>query len=147
MLTVLPETLASLTALTQRLFSTPPLDPEEARRRNKAHVRDVTARMLSTGQTFGQASGRLAHLNQDEASFRAYMKRIADDLGEQVRIAQEAVEGWFECGESAPPHYARRIAIVLRKAGRLEDELAFIEAYALHFGDVFDRRAERPRRS
>jgi hypothetical protein len=122
-----------LLRLTQLLQKTPVLSREKARQLNSQYTRDRISRMLASGETFGQASGTMQHLNQTNEDFRAFMKRIDNELVVQLRIVQEAVALWFAHGEYPPPHYAWRVTVILRKAGMSAEEAAFISSYARHF--------------
>ena len=91
-----------LNELCERLETTPILDQEEARAMN----RRAFAKAFKTwklGQTYGEAMGGLAILNQDEESFRSELKSIDHDLSRQISIVNEALDSWFGKGETPPP--------------------------------------------
>ena len=87
------------------------------------------------GQTYGEAMGGLAILNQDEESFRSELKSVDHDLSRQISIVNEALDSWFGKGETPPPYYAWRIAVILGKAKRKSEEARFLNAWCRHFGD------------
>ena len=91
--------------------------------------------MVDTGQQYGPASSSpIADLlTGDYSEVRQRLRSIANDLAAQVHIVTKNVVHFFATGEHPPPHYAWRIAIILRKQRRYATELAFLECYARHF--------------
>lgn len=124
---------AELRSLIERLNKSELLDLHVADEMERAYNRAAVRGMTETGKSFGEVTPGLAHLNQPEADFRAHMRRIDNDLTEQVRIVTEIVDGWFDHGAFPPPYYANRIAVILRKEKRFDLERDFIAAYVRHF--------------
>jgi hypothetical protein len=125
---------AKLAPLTKRLKDSPILSHEDADKLRRAALSANMDKILS-GQTYGEATGGLAILNQDEATFKAELKSIDNDLGRQVEIVNEALDNWYEKGQVPPPYYAWRIAVILSKTKKKEEEKAFLEGWCKHFGD------------
>lgn len=130
----LPTELATKVDDLIRLFArTPVEDPSEAERRYGRAMNDATAKMLKGGMTFGEASGGPDFLNQDEASFRAFMKKADQDLGWQCDTVSNAFKRYLEIGETPAPHYPMRVAVLLRKAKDFDREKQFLAAWCKHF--------------
>jgi hypothetical protein len=130
-----------LSELCERLETTPILNQEEARAMN----RRAFAKAFKTwrpGQTYGEAMGGLAILNQDEEAFISELKSIDNDLSRQISIVNETLHSWFGKGETPPPYYAWRIAVILGKAKRKSEEARFLNAWCRHFGDWKGNRYE-----
>lgn len=72
-------------------------------------------------------------VTRDQAKFVAHMRSISDDLSAQIKIAKEGVAHYFKHGDSPPPAYAWRVAVILRKRKLYRIEAAFLEAFAAHF--------------
>ena len=130
-----------LSALTERLASTSKQSPDQARNLHRQAVAEAMPKMMA-GQTYGEAMGGPAILNQDEDSFRTELKTIDNDLGRQIGIVSQAFEDWLTKGEQPAPYYAWRIAVILGKAKRKEEEFAFLNAWCKHFGTVVGARYE-----
>lgn len=135
-----------LAALIDRLKTTPDLSKAKASELFRANFEKAVPAMLG-GQTYGQASGGLAILNQSEDAFRSELRSIDNDLLRQIEIVHEALDGWFEKGEIPAPYYAWRVAVILGKARRKDEEAAFLKAWCKHFGRLkggrFEKLAER----
>ena len=117
-----------------RVFAdTPVMDPSEATRRYRRTVHDATAKMLDEGITYGRASGAPEFLNQDEKSFRAFMKKADQDIRWQCDTVSESFKRFLKIGETPAPHYPMRVAILLRKAKDFEREKQFLAAWCQHF--------------
>jgi hypothetical protein len=103
--------------------------------------------MMEKGMSYGEASNQLAFLLQDETSFRAHMRKIDNDLGEQLKIVSNSFLKYVETGEVPAPHYPMRVAIILRKLKEIDLELSFLDAWCRHFPsgpgqvyfDLYDR--------
>ncbi|GGO89939.1 hypothetical protein [Stakelama pacifica] len=130
-----------LAALIARLCETPLLDRGTAHKLHRAAFEEAFPKMLQ-GQTFGQAMGGLSILNQPEDAFRAELKSIDNDLGRQIGIVNDALDQWFTKGEAPPPYYAWRIAVILSKAKRKDEEGRFLAAWCKHFGATRGNRYE-----
>ena len=135
--------------LIEHLSTTPRLSKATAAQLYRAACSKAVSGILA-GQTCGQASGGLALLNQPEQAFRAELKAIDGDLAKQVAIVNETLDGWFERGEQPAPYYAWRIAVLLGKQKRREEERAFLGAWCAHFGTIvggrYEKLAERARK-
>lgn len=117
-----------------RLFAnTPAVDPVEVERRYRRAMRDATAKMLDGGVTYGQASGAPEFLNQDEETFRAFMKGADQNLAWQCSTVSDAFRRYLEIGEAPAPHYPMRVAVLLSKAKDLDREKKFLAAWCMHF--------------
>lgn len=127
--------------LTRWLAIAPPLSHLDAEDRRRSVERASIDAMVA-GATYGEATGGLAHLNQPEDQFRAHIRSIEHDIGAQVRIVAEACRGWFEKGETPPPYYAWRVAILLRKEKANHLEREFLQAWCRHFGHFRGTRYE-----
>ena len=122
-----------LAKLCARLETTDPLNEQLAKAKRRAATDNLLERMLA-GQTYGEAVGDLSILNQHEDSFRAELKSIDNDIERQIDIIHEALDGWFGKGLAPPPYYPWRIAVILSKAKRKEEEKRFLSAWCRHFG-------------
>ena len=131
----------SLKQLIERLNSSRIQTIAEANELERARRDKVWEKMMA-GKTYGEASGGLAILNQPEEQFRAHLKSIDNDLDGMVKIVEESLDNWFGKGDVPPPYYPYRIAVILNKAKRKEEEAAFLEAWCRHFGDFVGRRYE-----
>lgn len=117
-----------------RLFAdTLTMDPGEVDRRFSRAMREATGKMLNGGITYGQASGAPDFLNQDEESFRAFMKEADQDLAWQCDTVSEAFKRYLEIGEIPAPHYPMRVAVLLGKAKDIDREKQFLAAWCMHF--------------
>lgn len=72
----------------------------------------------------------------------------ADELGAAVAIVLETVDLWFRRGRQIPRQQPERIAVLLRRAGALELERAYLAVFSYHFarpdaefGDALTERA------
>lgn len=130
-----------LAALTKRLASTSTLSRDQAKKLHREAVAKAMPKILA-GQRYGEAMGGPAILNQAEDSFRAELKTIDNDLGSHIGIVAQAFEDWLTKGEQPAPYYAWRIAVILGKAKRKDEEFAFLQAWCKHFGTVVGARYE-----
>ena len=71
-----------------------------------------------------------------------------DDLGAVVQTVLEMVDAWFRRGRQVPRQQPERIAVLLRRAGALELERAYLAVFCYHFarpdaefGDALTERA------
>jgi hypothetical protein len=136
---------AKLEALIARLNDTSPLtakDEAKLDERRHAFLRAATLRMIERGETSGKATGDLAIYNQTEESFRAELRNTDNDLGEQIARFNVGLDRWFEFGETHPPYFPWRVAIILSKSGEKEKEREFLAAYCRHFSDRRGNRDE-----
>lgn len=149
-----------LDALIKRLTETEPLSEAEARKRSRHHGDRMIALALARADDISNArdlgdfvlseGAHLSILKQPEEDFRSELRSIDNDLLKQVGNLQEGFDLWFEHGAVVPPYYAWRIAVILAKAKRPEDERAFLAAWCRHFGRKvggrFSALAERARK-
>lgn len=125
-----------LEALINRLNHTTPLLPSQAEALYKAQSDRMISAALKGSVSEALASRReLTILSQPEDGFRSELDAIKDDIRKQVAVVDEAFDLWFETGAIVPPHYAWRIAVILSKAKRVDEERAFLAAWCRHFGD------------
>lgn len=135
-----------------RLFADEPvMDDNKREHLYRQTTRAATAKMLDEGITYGQASGAPEFLNQDEESFRTFMKQADQDLGWQCDTVTDSFNRYLETGEIPAPHYSMRIAVLLRKAKDFDREKRFLEAWCKHFpsgnGATYARLVERAKKS
>ena len=130
----LPPDLANKVDDIIQLFDeTPVMDQKRRKRLADGFIRTAVTKMLDEGTSYGQASGAPAFLNQDEKSFRAFIKKTDQDLDWQCDTVAAAFERFQETGEVPAPHYPMRIAVLLRKAKDLDPESQFLSAWWRHF--------------
>lgn len=117
-----------------RLFNETPLMEEQERER-KSHRFNAAAteRMIEEGLSFGEASGAPDFLNQDEASFKAFMKSVDQDLAWQCQTVTDGFTRYCETGDIPAPYYPMRVAVLLRKAKDPDREKQFLAAWCRHF--------------
>lgn len=115
------------------LMNTPAIDPSEIDKRYRQAMREASLRMLNGGMTFGQASGAPDFLNQDEESFRVFVKEADQNLFWQCDTVAEAFKRYLEIGETPAPHYPIRITVLLRKEKDFDREKQFLAAWCKHF--------------
>jgi hypothetical protein len=89
--------------------------------------------MALEGKTYNQATGGMEIYNQPEADFKAEIRRTDNDLKVQIDRFNVGLDRWFEIGETHPPYFPERIAIILSKRKELERERRFLAAYSRHF--------------
>ena len=59
--------------------------------------------------------------------------RAADELGAAVQTVHEMVDLWFRRGRQMSRQQPERIAVLLRRAGALELERAYLAVFSYHF--------------
>jgi hypothetical protein len=140
--TIDPSDVESLKELIGTLNSRPRLSVEEKDQKFEKYFKAVFSRMSEHSTTYGEESGGpgMAPYSTDEKVFKAGVKSIDNNLGEQLRIVAEGVEHYFQNGEYPPPYYAWRIAVILRKSKLLTLELEFLEAFNAKFFDGIGQR-------
>jgi hypothetical protein len=113
----------------------------------RSKQREIIKRMIETGESWNQASGGPSFLSFGEQDFRAHIRAIDNDLGEQVAIVSQAFANYLETGEAPAPYYPWRIAVILRRVQRPETEKRFLAAWCVHFptgiGQRYDDLVER----
>ena len=130
----LPRELAhKVDSLVQMFNGVPVMDVTELRRRHRAHMRKTVPKMIEDGITYGEASGGPRFLQQDEASFRQFLRTVDQDLNWQCDTVADAFKRFREIGEVPAPYYPMRIAILLRKAKEHDREKFFLRAWCRHF--------------
>jgi len=151
---------AELDRLIRRLNDANPLSREQSREMYRAHTDQMIQRAIAMADEITTAKEMgdfikaerpdLSILNQPEAEFRAELRSIDNDLSRQIEIVHEGLDHWFATGLMVPPYYAWRIAIILSKAKREDEEKAFLAAWCRHFGRVvggrFAKLADRARK-
>ena len=130
----LPDGLANKIDDLTRLFSEVPVMADNERKCLADKFRRAAiARALDDGLTYGQASGAPEFLNQDEESFRAFVKKVDQNLEWQCETVAAAFDRYQKTGEVPAPHYPMRIAVLLRKAKDFDREKQFLAAWCRHF--------------
>ncbi|MCP8896372.1 HIRAN domain-containing protein [Shinella daejeonensis] len=132
--------LARLDTLTTFLKGEAIVTPQQLEKLRKAQSRKTVSRMMETGETYGQASGAPAFLNQPEGDFRAHLQSIDNDLSAQLDIVDKACRSYFETGEVPAPYYPWRIAVILSKAKMRDREREFLAAWCRHFAEGRGKR-------
>lgn len=132
--------LTRLDALTVFLNDEAIQGPKQLEQLRKGHSRKATSKMLETGESYGQASGAPAFLNQPEADFRAHLQSIDNDLLAQVDIVNKACRSYFETGEVPAPYYPWRISVILGKLKLRDKEREFLRGWCRHFSAGNGRR-------
>lgn len=128
-----PEIARIVDALIGLFEKASPLRPEEREAKFRRAINDADANMLDNGISFNRASGGPEFLNQDESSFRAFIKEVDHDLGWQCRTVSDAFERYLKIGEMPAPHFPMRVAILLRKAKDFDREKRFLAGWCKHF--------------
>ena len=127
------------------------VDAQEQQRLHRHSIRATTHRMLKEGISYGQASNGPDFLNQDESSFRAFMKTADQDLGWQCDTTSDAFRRYLTSGEIPAPHYPMRVAVLLRKEKDFEREKRFLAAWCKHFpsgnGTTYAKLVERAKKA
>lgn len=141
-----------LAALIRRLHDTKPLSKSEASALSRSERDRMLAKAMKMGDRLNEPGALiefiraersdLSILNQPEDAFRAELKSIDNDLDRQIELVNEGLDGWFKAGAIAPPYYAWRIAIILGREKRLEEEKAFLAGWCRHFGNTVGARFE-----
>ena len=134
-----------------RVFGeTPVMDGKKRTRLAKKFTRAAITKALDEGITYGQASGGPSFLNQDEDSFRSFIKEVDQNLDWQCDTVAAAFDRFLETGEVPAPHYPMRIAVLLRKAKDIDRERRFLAAWCKHFesgnGTTFNKLLERAKK-
>lgn len=134
-----------------RVFGETPVMAEKERTRlADKFTRAAITKVLDEGITYGQASGAPSFLNQDEDSFRTFIKEVDQNLDWQCDTVAAAFDRFWETGEVPAPHYPMRIAVLLRKAKDFDRERQFLAAWCKHFpsgnGRTFGKLLERAKK-
>ena len=122
-----------LRRLIDRLEQSASLDARDARLLYREYVANIHEQ-LRDGATPTQPWRTLSILSQSEEAFHGDLKAIENDLFGQIAIIGEGLDLWFQYGIVVPPHYPRRVAIILAKAKRQGEEREFLAAWCRHFG-------------
>ena len=144
--------LSKVDALVRVLDGTEPIGGHTRRRRWCKHLRRSVERMVDEGMSYGRASDGPEFLQeQDEATFRRFIRDTNQDMGWQCDTVDEAFARYVRTGEIPAPHYPLRIAILLRKAKEPERERRFLAAWCRHFetgpGAKYSKLSERARKT
>ena len=123
----------ALEELILRLENTEPLSREDAKKLNEPFMEKAIKRMIDEGLKLGEASNNHEMYNQSTQDFKAHLKNTDNDLMEQISIFNFGLDRWFEYGETHPPYFPWRIAVILSKRKEFEKEKRFLAAYCRHF--------------
>ena len=137
-LKIAPAALERVVLLTAALRTLKPLKDEEVFRRREEFLQ---SRRLSLGADVRtwrappmQAEPKF--FTDDLAEFRAFIRKIDNDLAEQVRIVAANVAHHYRTGMDIPPYFVRRIAVILRKAKQWDLEVSFLDEWVRLFCDA-----------
>lgn len=119
--------------LIQEFNDTPVMSDAERDKLYREFSKNALSRMLNYQQTFGEASEAPEFLNQEEDSFRQFMKTADQDLQWQCETVATSFCRYRKSGEVPAPHYPMRIAILLSKAKDFNRERQFLAAWCKHF--------------
>lgn len=133
----------ALKALIERLNSTKPLSRTQADHLSRSFREAVIKRILETGATYGAAAGDHPMYNQTETDFRQHIKNTDNDLLAQISTFNFGLDRWFKHGESHPPYFPYRIAVILSKRKELDWEKRFLASYCRHFRDRIGSRDQQ----
>ncbi len=132
--TTLSAYLANMVDDLTRLFNKVPVMPNSERKRLSDKFSCTAIAMMRNERiTYGQASNAPEFLNQDYESFRAFIKKVDQNLEWQCETVAAAFDRYQKTGEIPAPHYPMRIAILLRKAKDFNRERQFLVAWCNHF--------------
>lgn len=131
-----------LSALIARMNQSPVQSRGAASALHKAHFAKAFDWITETGTAFDRPVGPLAMLALPEDEFRQELRSADNDLDRQIEIVNYAFDRWYEIGEIPAPYYPWRIAVILSKAKRKDEEAAFLTAWCRHFGDTIGGRYE-----
>lgn len=131
---VLPAGLTkTVDELIQEFINAPVMSEAERDKLYRQSSKNAISRMLDNPQTFGEASEAPEFLNQDEASFRQFLKTADQDLQWRCETVKTSFRKYLTSGEIQAPHYPMRIAILLSKAKDFDRERQFLAAWCKHF--------------
>lgn len=124
-----------LETLIDRLTETPALTPaREVALWDKFREEDIDwLGMALEGKTYNEATGGMEIYNQPQADFKAEIRATDNDLRAQIDRFNVGLDRWFGMGETHPPYFPHRIAIILSKRNELERERRFLAAYCRQF--------------
>ena len=140
---LLPDEVCRIDEFIALLDNAPKIDSAALWERSREQRLQEISRMLSEGFTYGEATNAPPILNQSEEDFRAALKAINDNLVEQIKIIEHCLDRWFSFGESPPPYYAWRVAVILRKAKEYGREREFLRVYLKNFQSPLEGRRDR----
>lgn len=75
----------------------------------------------------------LAFLHGSQSDVEELLRSCSDNLAFHVKVVRDSFDYYLRSGEVPAPHYALRIAIILRRAGRNSEELCFLNSWLRHF--------------
>lgn len=123
----------SLVTLIDCMEQTPRLSDNEVRALYEPYSESLFERMISTGQRLGEVrGGTLSFLA--EVDDRSDVIARDQDFDWQLGVVSGTFSEFLQTGEVPPPHYAMRVAILLRKAARQDLERQFLQGWEKHFG-------------
>ena len=135
----------------QLFDNTPVMNSGERKRLFDKFHRASVSKMLDEGVSYGEASGAPEFYNQDEQSFRSFIKETDQDLDWQCDTVIDAFDRYQRTGEIPAPHFPMRIAILLRKAKERDRENRFLAAWCRHFptgnGATYLKLVERAKKA
>jgi hypothetical protein len=131
------EERSSLKTLVVKINDAPRYSKDERAQRHSRWFKSVFPVMAERGISLGEAAGKIgmAPFSPDGAEFRANVRKIANDVREQIRIVSEGVDHYYQAGQNPAPYYAMRIAIILRKLKQSGLEEEFLAAFNDKFSD------------
>ena len=131
--TLSAELATTVDELIQKFSDAPVMSDAEQDKLYQEFSKNSISRMLDDQQTYGEASDAPEFLNQDEESFRKFMKTADQDLQWQCETVATSFRKYRISGEVPAPHYPMRIAILLGKAKDTDRERQFLAAWCKHF--------------
>lgn len=131
--TLSAELAKTVDELTQQFSDAPVMSDAEVDKLYREFSKKSISRMLDKQQTYGEASDAPDFLNQDEASFRKFMKTADQDLQWQCETVAASFRKYRLSGEVPAPHYPMRVAILLSKEKDFDRERKFLAAWCKHF--------------
>lgn len=105
-------------------------------------------KMSAASMTYGHAiATHPIFAETDQTAFFAHIKSLQNDLEAHANILLAMWKTHRNLGEPMAPHYAKRIAIILRRDGDKAAEKRFLTAWCKHFdgrdGSVYGELASR----
>lgn len=122
----------SLTTLIDCMEHTPRLTDQEVKALYEPYSDSLFERMIVTGERLGEIrGGTLSFLT--EVDDRSEVIARDQDFDWQLGVVSGTFSEFLQTGDIPPPHYTKRVCVLLRK-NRLRDlELRFLRAWEKHF--------------
>lgn len=125
--------LTSLLVLIDCMERTPRLTDDEVKALYEPYSRRIFDEMLDTGESLGEVrGGTLRFLSR--ADDRSEIIARDQDFDWQLGVVSGCFSEFLQTGDIPPPHYAMRVAVLLRKSKLPDLERRFLEAWEKHFG-------------